>query len=318
MDHVAHWDDVAPYRRESGHIGADWHDLGKACASVTVGVKRIRIDPGKWSTPLHVEGSDEEIFFVLGGSGLSVHRIGDEERAHALRANDCVVYPAVTVGHTVQAGEGGIDLLAFGMRTYLDGAAWLPRAGIGWFGPKWFVLGGEEDHPFTREAAIGPPDVREISERPGSILNVDEVEPDIEERRGYAGAWRELGRLGGSERTLLNHVELEPGSRGSPPHCHGAEEELFVVLGGEGVLELGEETFPLREGSLVSRPAATGVPHALRAGEVGLTYLAYSTREPNDIVYFPRSNKVYLRGIKMIARVEKLDYWDGEEEPPHS
>ena len=312
MEHVAHWDDAAQYRRESGHIGGDWYDLGTAAASVAVGVKRIRVDPGKWSTPLHVEGSDEEIFFVLGGSGLSVHRTGDEERAHAVRANDCIVYPAVTVGHTVQAGEEGIDVLAFGMRTYLDGGAWLPRAGIGWFGPKWFVLGGEDDHPFTREAAIGPPRVHEVSERPRSILNVDEVEPDVEERPGYEGAWRELGRLGGSWRTWLNHVVLEPGSLGSPPHCHSAEEELFVVLDGEGVVELGDETYPLRVGSLVSRPAGTGVAHAFRAGAAGLTYLAYSTHEPNDIAYFPRSNKVYLRGIKTIARVEKLDYWDGE------
>ena len=315
MEHVAHWDEVEPYRRESGHIGGDWHDLGTAAGSVDIGVKRIRVDPGRWSTPLHVEGSDEEIFFVLGGSGVSVQRTGDEERAHEIRANDCMVYPAVTVGHTVQAGEDGLDVLAFGMRTFLDGAAWLPRAGIGWFGPRWFVLGGEEDHPFTREAAIGPPSVREISPRPRSIISVDELEPDVETRRGYEGFWREVGRLGGAVRTLMNHVQLEAGSRGSPPHCHGAEEELFVVLAGEGEVEIGAEAYGLRAGSIVSRPAGTGVPHSLRAGEAGLTYLAYSTHMPNDIVYFPRSNKVYLRGIKMIARVEKLDYWDGEEEP---
>lgn len=314
MAHVSHWDDVASYRRESGHIGADWHDLGAAAGSVDVGVKRIRVDPGKWSTPLHVEGSDEEIFFVLGGSGLSVHRTGDEERAHPIRANDCVVYPAVTVGHTVQAGEEGLDVLAFGMRTYLDGAAWLPRTGIGWFGPKWFVLGREEDHPFTREAAIGPPQVHEIAERPSSILNVDELEPDVEERPGYRGAWRELGRVGGSRRTWLNHVVLEPASLGSPPHCHAAEEELFVVLDGGGAVELGEETHPVRRGSIVSRPAGTGIAHAFRAGPAGLTYLAYSNRDPNDIAYFPRSNKVYFRGIRLMARVEKLGYWDGEEE----
>ncbi len=311
---VAHWDDAQPYRRDRGHIGGEWRDLGSACGSVTVGVKRIRVDPGKFSTPLHVEGSDEEIFFVLGGSGLSYERRGDEERAHRIRVNDCVVYPAVTVAHTVQAGEDGLDVLAFGMRTYLDGAAWLPRAGVGWFGPRWVLLGGEEDHPFAREAAVGPPQAEE-SERPRSIVNVDELEPDVEERRGYQGAWRELGRAGGSSRTWLNHVVLEPGSIGSPPHCHSAEEELFVVLDGEGELELGEETYPLRGGSLVSRPAGTGVAHALRAGERGMTYLAYSTYEPNDIAYFPRSNKVYLRGVKLMTRVEKLGYWDGEEEP---
>ena len=312
MGNVAHWDDVASYRRDRGHIGGDWYDLGTAAGSVDVGVKRIWVDPGKWSTPLHVEGSDEEIFFVLGGSGRSVHRIGEEEHAYAIRAGDCIVYPPVTVGHTVHASAEGVDVLAFGMRTYLDGAAWVPRAGVGWFGPKWVLLGGEEDHPFTREAAVGPPAIDGVSPRPRSIVNVDEVEPDPETRPGYEGAWRELGRIGGSKRTWLNHVVLEPGSLGSPPHCHAAEEELFVVLAGEGTVELGEETYPLRRGSIVSRPAGTGVTHAFRGGPTGLTYLAYSTYEPNDIAYFPRSNKIYLRGIKLMARVEKLDYWDGE------
>ena len=40
---------------------------------------------------------------------------------------------------------------------------------------------------------------------------------------------------------------------------------------------------------------------------------AYGTREPNDIVYYPRSNKIYFRGIRLIGRVEPLDYWAGEE-----
>jgi hypothetical protein len=42
--------------------------------------------------------------------------------------------------------------------------------------------------------------------------------------------------------------------------------------------------------------------------------LAYGTRDPNDIAYYPRSNKVNLRGVGVIFRPERLDYWDGEEE----
>ena len=60
------------------------------------------------------------------------------------------------------------------------------------------------------------------------------------------------------------------------------------------------------------RPAATRVPHAFRAGSAGLTYLAYGTREPNDICWYPRSNKVFFRGLGVIGRLELLDYSDGE------
>jgi uncharacterized cupin superfamily protein len=39
------------------------------------------------------------------------------------------------------------------------------------------------------------------------------------------------------------------------------------------------------------------VPHSFRAGEAGLTYLAYGSREANDIVYYPRTREVKLRGV---------------------
>jgi uncharacterized cupin superfamily protein len=72
------------------------------------------------------------------------------------------------------------------------------------------------------------------------------------------------------------------------------------------------EDFPVRAGHVVARPAGTKVAHAFRAGENGLTFLAYGTREPNDIAYYPRSNKIYWRGVGLIGRVEHLDYDDGE------
>jgi hypothetical protein len=40
--------------------------------------------------------------------------------------------------------------------------------------------------------------------------------------------------------------------------------------------------------------------------------LVYGTRKPNDMAYYPRSNKIGWRGIGVIGRVEHLDYWDGE------
>ena len=96
-------------------------------------------------------------------------------------------------------------------------------------------------------------------------------------------------------------------------HCHSVEEEIFVILDGDGVLVLGDEETPVRTGSVVSRPPATGIAHSFRAGEGGLTLLAYGTREPADVCYYPRSNKILFRGVDLIARLERLDYWDGED-----
>ena len=69
---------------------------------------------------------------------------------------------------------------------------------------------------------------------------------------------------------------------------------------------------PVRAGHVISLLASSGIAHGIRAGEPGLTYLAYGTRNPGDVCYYPRSNKIYFRGLGLIARLEDLDYDDGE------
>ena len=112
---IAHWDDVRAVHRESGHISGHWQSLTGE-ASDWVGVQRIRIDPGMWSTPLHLEGADEEIFFVISGTGISVQGDGSAERAFAVGAGDCLVHLALVHAHTLQAGPEGLEVLAFGER----------------------------------------------------------------------------------------------------------------------------------------------------------------------------------------------------------
>jgi uncharacterized cupin superfamily protein len=309
---VAHWDDVEPQRRERGHLAGTWRDLGTAAGSVSVGVQRIEVDPGRWSTPLHLEGSEEEIFYVLAGSGISLEWNGESTAARPVRAGDCIVYLALEVGHTLRAGPEGLDVLAFGMRSYADAATYLPRAGVSWLGATWALVGGEEDHPWTREAAAGEPEVGELMERPPTIVNVADLDGDERAGETVARVRRNLGRAAGSLRTGIQHVVVAPGKLAVPPHCHSAEEELFVVLEGEGALLVGDEEHRVQPGSIVARPAGTGVAHTFRAGDEPLTLLAYGTREPNDIAYYPRSNKISFRGVGVIGRLEKLDYWDGE------
>ena len=313
MQPVIHWDDVEPYRREAGHIGGSWRDLGRAAGTRGVGVKLIDVDPGLWSTPAHVEGAEEEIFFVLAGSGLSWQGNGRGGAAYEVRAGDCLVHLAEAEAHTLRAGPDGLRVLAYGQRLP-HGNTVLPRAGVAWMSPGFVdvTVIGEGRHPFLREAEAGEPEVGELTERPPSIVNVQDVSGEQEDRPGYAELARDLARAAGSVATGLRHCVLEPGCLSAPPHCHSAEEEIFVVLAGEGTLLLGDGEHALREGSVVARPPRTRIAHALRAGDGPLTYLAYGTREPNDIAYYPRSGKVYLRGIGVMTRLEQLDYWDGE------
>ncbi len=62
----------------------------------------------------------------------------------------------------------------------------------------------------------------------------------------------------------------------------------------------------------MSCPAGSGVAHAFRAGDGPLTLLAYGTRDPGDLAYYPRSGKISFRGLGVMGRIEPLEYWDGE------
>lgn len=316
---ISHWDDVDAVHRGSGHISGHWQALTGE-ASEWVGVKRIRIDAGMWSTPLHLEGSEEEIFFVLAGSGVSVQGDGSNEAAYAVGPGDCLVHLALEHAHTLQAGPDGLDVLAFGERHYAANTL-LPRAGVSWLGPTWVLEGSPDDHPWTREIAVGPPTVAELAGRPPTIVNIAEVEPRAREGETVARTVRDLGRAAGSLKTGIQLLEGAPGKLLNPPHCHSAEEEIFVVLDGEGTLELwphlrfgGEhETHAVHRGSVVARPAGTGRAHAFRAGASDLRVLAYGTRDPRDVTYYPRSGKISFRGVGVIGRLQVIDYWDGED-----
>jgi uncharacterized cupin superfamily protein len=309
VQHVTHWDEVEGLRRNVGHLVATWRNLGRAAGTEGVGVQRIDVEPWRWSTPAHVEGASEEIFYVLEGSGLS----WQNGAVYDVRPGDCLVHLPHREAHTLRAGPDGMSILAYGHRV-LHGNTVLPRAGVAWMYPGYVEVTtiGDRRHPFNREAESGEPEVGDPQARPPSIVNVADVQPYVDEHNDSLINDRDLGTAVGSVRTGISHMTIPAGRLGYPPHCHSADEEIFVVLAGEGTLLLGEEEHAVRPGSVVGRPPGTRVPHAFRAGDADLVYLAYGTREPNDIAYYPRSGKVNLRGVGVMGRIEPLGYWDGE------
>jgi uncharacterized cupin superfamily protein len=308
---ITHFDEVAPVERGIGHLVARWKLLGEAAGSVTVGVRRIEIPSGAWSTPVHEHGGAEEIFYVLSGSGLSWQDGSTAE----IGAGDCIVYRSGEGAHTLHSLEG-LDVLAFGPRVR-DLSVRFPRQASSMIGSRFAAtVAPDRGGPllqFAREAELGPPELPPAAARPATIANLADVEPVTVERPLVARTRRNLGHAVGSVETGLQHVEVMPGKASAPAHCHSLEEEIFVVLEGSGTLVLGDDQTAVRPGHVIARPAATGVAHSFIAGEAGLTYLAYGTREKADICFYPRSRKLALRGIGVIARIERLDYWDGED-----
>ena len=114
---------------------------------------------------------------------------------------------------------------------------------------------------------------------------------------------------------------VAPGKVTCPYHLHHAQEEMFVVLEGEGTLRVAGEMLPLRTGDVVFIPAGPEYPHQIiNTSAAPLKYLSISTQESPEICEYPDSNKFMAEASAggkrhfdaILPRQESVDYWDGE------
>ncbi len=309
---IAHWDDVEQHHVAKGEMDAILQRLGDAAGTKGVGLNRIRVAPGRLPTPPHSHSASEEVYFILGGSGLA----WQDDEVHEVRPGDCVIHRANELEHTFIAGPDGLDFLVFGTRHPTE-FGWLPRSNAVRIGWPW--IEGRTDDPWNIEAEQPPLAYGDPAPRPPNIMNVDEVEVE----QGETARTAPLATHDRSELAGFHWERLDPGARGAVPHCHSEEEEIFVILEGDGTLHLWpspvakarglpHEEIAVRAGHVIARPPATRVSHWFRAGSDGLTMLIYGTRCANDMCWYPRSNKIFWRGLGVIGRIESLAYDDGE------
>jgi uncharacterized cupin superfamily protein len=309
---LVHWDDAEWHRRAKGEMDAEWQFLGRAGGAQAVGVNRVRVAPGKLPTPPHSHGASEELYYVLGGSGLA----WQDDAVHEVRPGTCVIHRADEMEHTFVAGPDGLEYLVFAT-THPTELGWLPRSRAVRFGWPW--VEGRTDDPWDVEAGVEPLAYGEPQPTPANIVHLDDAEVGSERHE----TWRVLADRERSRQAGMGWSQIDPGHIGSVPHCHSEEEEVFVILDGDAQLELWptpvpeahgakREDVPVRAGHVICRPPGTRIAHAFRAGANGVTMLVYGTRRPNDIAYYPRSGKIFLRGVGLMTRVESLDYYDGE------
>jgi uncharacterized cupin superfamily protein len=110
--------------------------------------------------------------------------------------------------------------------------------------------------------------------------------------------------------------ELPAGQRSCPYHYHLAQEEMFVILEGQGTLRVADQMLPVRAGDVVMIPPGPDYPHQfINTSSAVMKYLSISTQERPEMCVYPDSGKVYAYapGARLLNRQEgNLDYWDGE------
>ena len=85
------------------------------------------------------------------------------------------------------------------------------------------------------------------------LINLDEVTfDDVEENGIYTSSRALFSASIGAKKLGYNLTVLPPGKVQCPFHNHHGEEEMFLILEGEGELRFGDQRYPLRKHDVIA------------------------------------------------------------------
>lgn len=161
------------------------------------------------------------------------------------------------------------------------------------------------------------------------FVNLSDVEfSDIEENGFYTSRRAQFSAAIGARQLGYNLTELPPGSAQCPFHSHRAEEEMFLILEGEGELRFGEQTYRIVKHDVIACPVGgPATAHQItNTGATTLRYLALSNLADVEVCEYPDANKVGVfaggadapRLRKLVRAESEVDYYDRESTNPRS
>lgn len=155
------------------------------------------------------------------------------------------------------------------------------------------------------------------------FVNLDDLELNYHEENGYYTYRRaRFSSAIGARKFGYNLTELPPGKAQCPFHSHRAEEEMFLVLEGEGELRFGSQQYRIRKHDIIACPTGGAeVAHQLiNTGSKPMRYLSLSNVAEVEICEYPDSDKIGVYAdaaeaprLRQLHRTSSVvDYYDGE------
>ncbi|MCL2702813.1 MAG: cupin domain-containing protein [Defluviitaleaceae bacterium] len=110
---------------------------------------------------------------------------------------------------------------------------------------------------------------------------------------------------------------IQPGKANYPYHYHTANEEVFYIISGEGMLKTPEGERTVSEGDAIVMPAHENGAHMLiNISDAPLVYLEIKTANAPDVSILPESEKIMVFAGKIFAKAFRVNsatnYLDGE------
>ena len=162
----------------------------------------------------------------------------------------------------------------------------------------------------------------------GPVVNIGELPLERwTQGTAFAGADVRIGPMIGVKDLGISYSEVPPGKSGCPFHNHHVEDEIFIILEGEGTYRFGAQSYPIRAGDVLGAPAGgqDTAHQIINTGTGPLRYYGISTMSIADVCEYPDSGKfgVFSRSTRnpydkaTLRHLQHLDnagvdYWSDE------
>jgi uncharacterized cupin superfamily protein len=128
----------------------------------------------------------------------------------------------------------------------------------------------------------------------GPIYNIHEAPLESWSQGSFfAGADVRIGPMIGVRDLGISYSEVPPGKSGCPFHNHHVEDEIFIILEGEGTYRFGKDAYPIKAGDVLGAPAGgqETAHNLINTGTVPLRYYSISTMATTEVCEYPDSGK---------------------------
>lgn len=126
-----------------------------------------------------------------------------------------------------------------------------------------------------------------------------------------AGGKKDAGTHAEGHPFDIELVRLPPEKINWPLHSHAAQWEAYIILSGHGRLRTQNEEHEIKAGDFLVLPP--GEAHQMsNDSDEDLTYYVIADNPPADVIYYPDSQKYFIKPARKVFAIE-ADYFDGEE-----
>ena len=130
-------------------------------------------------------------------------------------------------------------------------------------------------------------------------LNLRDVKPfDCDLGQSITAQMADIGRAVGSVSIGLAIQTVRPGCWSSRRHRHLFQEEILVVMAGDGTLHHGDEHLPVKSGDCVCYLPGDPEAHAFEnTGNEDLIIWAFGNRFRHEVCVYPDQGMAFVEGL---------------------